>query len=120
MLAAVLPAMLLAARAQTGPATSPSKAVDFDRAIRPILSDTCFACHGPDEGQRQASLRLDTRDGIFADRGGYQVIVPGKAAASRLYQRISAPSPMVRMPPERANRTLTPAQVGLIRRWIDE
>ena len=73
--------------------------VDFSRDIRPILSDNCFACHGPDEGQRQARLRLDTKEGAFADRGGYQVIVARDAAASRLYQRISHGQEIARMPP---------------------
>jgi len=102
------------------PAESAAKPVDFDREIRPILSDTCFACHGPDEKQRMAKLRLDTKDGVFADRGGYQVIVPGKAAESKIYQRISAADKAKRMPPPYAERTLTDKQVELIRRWIDE
>ena len=96
------------------------RGVDFNREIRPILSDTCFACHGPDEKQRQVDLRLDTKEGIFADRGGYQVIIPGKASESRLFQRISAENKIVRMPPPKASRTLTPAQIELVRRWIDE
>jgi mono/diheme cytochrome c family protein len=95
-------------------------AVDFDREIRPILSDNCFACHGPDEKQRMAKLRLDTKDGIFADRGGYQVLTPGKAAQSKLYQRISAADKAKRMPPPYADRTLNDKQIELIRRWIDE
>ena len=94
--------------------------VDFDRDIRPIISDNCFACHGPDEKPRMAKLRLDTKDGMFADRGGYQVIVPGKAADSRLYQRISATDKAKRMPPPYADRTLNEKQIELIRRWIDD
>jgi Planctomycete cytochrome C len=100
--------------AQPKPVTP--RGVDFNREIRPILSDTCFACHGPDEKQRQVDLRLDTKEGIFADRGGYQVIIPGKASESRLFQRISAENKLVRMPPPKASRTLTPAQIEIFRR----
>jgi hypothetical protein len=102
------------------PGEAAARPVDFDREIRPILADTCFACHGPDEKQRMANLRLDTKDGVFADRGGYQVLSPGKAAESRLYQRISAVDKAKRMPPPYAERTLNDKQVDLIRRWIDE
>lgn len=93
---------------------------DFSRDVLPILSDNCFTCHGPDENRRRAHLRLDTREGIFADRGGYQVVVPGNAKASKLYQKISASDEDMRMPPSSANRTLTPAQIETIKRWIDE
>ncbi|HUK18386.1 MAG TPA: DUF1549 domain-containing protein, partial [Bryobacteraceae bacterium] len=96
------------------------KPVDFDREIRPILSDNCFACHGPDEKQRMAKLRLDTKDGVFSDRGGYQILVPGKSSDSKLYQRISATDKAKRMPPPYADRTLNEKQIELIRRWIDE
>src|SRR5439155_13562701 len=102
------------------PAQQPSKGVDFDREIRPILSDNCFACHGPDERQRMAGLRLDTKEGAFADRGGYQVIVPGKASESKLYQKISAKDDAVRMPPPGFERNLTAKQIELIRQWIDQ
>ncbi len=94
--------------------------VDFDREIRPILADNCFACHGPDEKQRMAGLRLDIKDGMFADRNGHPVINPGDAAASRLYQRISAKEKKQRMPPPYSERTLTDQQVDLIRKWIDQ
>ncbi|MEX2262579.1 MAG: DUF1553 domain-containing protein [Bryobacteraceae bacterium] len=95
-------------------------AVDFNREIRPILSDNCFACHGPDEKQRQVGLRLDTREGAFAERGGSAVIVPGDSSKSRLFQRISTEQKAVRMPPAGAQRTMTAPQIELIRRWIDE
>ena len=110
-------ALRTAAAAQSSPAAKP---VDFNREIRPILSDTCFTCHGPDAKNQQAGLRLDTKEGAFADRGGYQVIVPGKAADSRLFQRISAKEEPTRMPPPGAERKLTENQIELIRLWIDQ
>jgi len=88
--------------------------VDFDREIRPIFSDKCFACHGPDEKQRQAGLRFDTKD------GGYRVITPGDSGKSRLFQRVSATNKANRMPPPVSGLSLTDGQVDLIRRWIDQ
>jgi Protein of unknown function (DUF1553)/Protein of unknown function (DUF1549)/Planctomycete cytochrome C/Concanavalin A-like lectin/glucanases superfamily len=105
------PAILAADKAAT---------VNFSRDVLPILSDNCFTCHGPDAGKRKANLRLDTKEGTFADRGGYQVVVPGKSAESRLYQRISTSDETMRMPLNFSGRTLTPAQVETIKRWIDE
>src|SRR5437899_2077767 len=97
-----------------------TKPVDFNRDVRPILSDNCFACHGPDEKQRQGNLRLDTKDAAFASRAGYQIIVAGDASKSRLFQRISAADKATRMPPPWSGKTLTDQQIELIRRWIDE
>ncbi len=94
--------------------------VDFDRQIRPILSDNCFQCHGPDEQKRMAGLRLDTREGAFTDRGKYKIIVPKDSGASRLFQRISEPNKARRMPPPGSERSLNEAQIALIKRWIDE
>jgi hypothetical protein len=94
-------------------AAAPPK-VDFDREIRPLFSDKCFTCHGPDEKQRQAGLRFDTKE------GGYRVIVPGDSAKSRLFQRISAASKPSRMPPLASGLSLTDTQIDLIRRWIDQ
>ncbi|MGH9666962.1 MAG: DUF1549 domain-containing protein, partial [Bryobacteraceae bacterium] len=101
-------------------AAPPAKPVDFDRDIRPILSDKCFACHGPDAGQRMANLRLDERAGLFAIRKSYQIVVPSDSSKSRLYQRISSTKPSFRMPPPASGRTLTAEQIDLIRRWIDQ
>lgn len=101
-------------------AANPSKPVDFNRDILPILSDNCFTCHGPDANRRMASLRLDTKEGIFADRGGYQVVVPKNSGGSKLYRKISSNDDSFRMPPPTANRKLSATQIELIKRWIDE
>ncbi len=102
------------------PPQAPTKKIDFNRDVRPILSDTCFKCHGPDEQQRQANLRLDDTEGLFTDRGGYRIIVPGKSAQSKLYQKISSTDDSMRMPPTYSGRTLTPQQIELIKEWIDQ
>jgi mono/diheme cytochrome c family protein len=109
----------LVALARFAAAATPGK-IDFDRDIRPILSDNCFACHGPDEAQRKANLRLDTPEGLLQDRKAYKIITPGDSAHSRLYQRISAEQKATRMPPPYAQRQLTPPQVDLIKHWIDD
>jgi len=93
------------------------KPVDFDREIRPILSDNCFACHGPDEKQRKAKLHFDTKEGAFAKEG---VIVPGDSSKSRLIKRISSKDPDAVMPPPQSGHKLTDKQIELIRRWVDE
>src|SRR3989454_10801629 len=100
------------------PTNPPEKPVDFNRDIRPILSDNCFTCHGPEEDSRQGNLQLDGKENVFADRGGYRIISPGNSAASRLYQRIS--SKEKRMPPASSGRSLTAKQIELIREWIDQ
>ncbi|MEE2826820.1 MAG: PSD1 and planctomycete cytochrome C domain-containing protein [Planctomycetota bacterium] len=94
--------------------------VDFNRDIRPILSDNCYACHGPDENQRQADLRLDLEAETLADRGGYFAIVPGKPAASELLQRVLSSDPDSVMPPADHRKKLTDSDKQLLRRWIEE
>ncbi|MCU1236826.1 MAG: hypothetical protein JWP63_4793 [Candidatus Solibacter sp.] len=97
-------------------AAAAEKPVDFNRDVRPVLSDNCFTCHGPDDKHRMANLRLDTEDGLFTDRGTYRIIAPGDPAKSRLYQRISATQS--RMPP--TGTALTATQIELVRKWIEQ
>src|SRR3954454_20976434 len=82
-----------------------SPAVEFNRDIRPILSDACFHCHGPDKAQRKADLRLDKEDGALA------VIVAGDLEASEVYHRITSSDESERMPPPDSGRSLSPDQV---------
>lgn len=90
--------------------------VKFSRDVLPILSDTCFSCHGPDERGRKAGLRLDQREAALAD----SVIVPGKSADSELIKRITSHDPDEVMPPVKSNRKVTPQQIETLKKWIDE
>ncbi len=102
-----------------GATTEPAGSrVEFNRDIRPILSDTCYQCHGPDSAQRKAHLRLDQESSAKADRDGIRAIVPGDLDASELYQRITAEAVNERMPPAKSGKSLNATQVELIRRWI--
>ena len=88
--------------------------VGYNRDIRPILSDNCFACHGPDRNKRKAKLRLDDRD-IALDK---KAIIPGKAADSEMIHRIFSTDPEKQMPPPESNKKLTEAQKKLLEQWI--
>lgn len=90
----------------------------FDQKIRPILSESCFQCHGPDEESRKANLRLDERASAIADHGGVAAIVPGDADASELIRRITTDDPNDRMPPPDVGEALSAEQVELMREWI--
>ena len=94
--------------------------VDFDQDIRPILSDNCFQCHGPDAAQREAELRLDTKSGLFGDLDDYKVVAPGDLEKSELVYRIAHEDPEERMPPEDADRHLKDSEIALIKTWISE
>jgi hypothetical protein len=95
--------------------------VSFSREILPILSDNCFHCHGLDEHERKGKLRLDTHEGALAKgKSGEVAIVPGNSQASEVFRRITAQDGDELMPPPKSNRKLTPAQIALLQRWIDE
>ncbi len=93
--------------------------VQFNRDIRPLLSNRCFYCHGPDEKNRKAGLRLDTFEGATKDRGGYRAIAPGKPDESELLRRVTAQEASEVMPPPRAKKpAVTPQEAELLRHWI--
>ena len=95
-----------------------NESVQFNRHIRPILSENCFACHGPDKAQRKARLRLDTHSGATQDLGGHAAIVPGNSEKSALVYRITTNRGNDRMPP--SGNGLKAQQIELLRRWIDQ
>jgi hypothetical protein len=105
----------------TTTATTATAEVDFNRDIRPILSDNCFACHGFDEQHRAARLRLDTSEGAYApNRRGRVAIAPGDLHLSEAWKRVTAEDPEDLMPPPESNKKLTPEQKDLLRRWIEQ
>ena len=116
----VMAAMVLLGvdRSPAEPPPSGAATVDFQRDVRPILSNHCFECHGPDAATRMVDLRLDTREGAFSQRPGGSLIVPGDPEASLLYQRISHPQPALRMPPSHSKRPLNAQQIATLREWI--
>src|SRR5215208_7044094 len=97
------------------PTLAADRPVDFNRDVRPILSNKCFACHGPDEKERKADLRLDTRDGALADLDGHRAIVPGKPAASELVARVTSAKVAKKMPPAKSGKTLSAAEIDVLK-----
>lgn len=97
-----------------------AKKIDFNRDIRPILSDKCYACHGPDPAVRQAELRLDIKEGAFSEPSGYPIIVPGEPENSELVLRITHEDIDQRMPPKNSNRQPTQEQIDTLIQWIAE
>ena len=100
------------------PIAQAESTVDFNRDIRPVLSDNCFNCHGPDEKQRKAHLRLDTKAGAFAELDGRFAIVPGSPDKNELVYRIVTDDEDDHMPPSDSGKSLTPEEIDLIQRWI--
>lgn len=101
------------------PATA-VEAIDFSRQIRPILSENCFFCHGPDEKKREAGLRLDEEAAAKGDNDGVIAVVPGDPEKSALIQRIVSDDPDEVMPPPKLHKTVAPAQIALLKEWIQQ
>lgn len=97
-----------------------AQSVQFNRDIRPIFADNCYTCHGPDNNRRKAKLRLDTKDGLFSPLDSDYPVVPGKPDKSQVYLRITSTDPDDRMPKSKTGQTLSPHQIDLIKRWIEE
>ena len=94
--------------------------IDFDRDIKPILSDNCYHCHGPDGESREAELRMDQKDSVFAERDDYWIVQPGEPDESELIARIVASDLDELMPPAESGKELTAEQIDLLRRWVAE
>lgn len=97
--------------------------VDYNFHIRPILSDRCFACHGPDANKREAGLRLDIADSAYKalqESPDMHALVPGNPMASAVFQRITTNDSTLRMPPPSSNMTITAFEVRLIEKWIKQ
>ncbi len=95
--------------------------IDFNFQVRPLLSDRCYKCHGPDEKARKKKLRLDTREGLFGELpDGLAVVRPGDTNKSELVRRIFAADPDDRMPPADSGLALSAAEKDLLRRWVAE
>jgi hypothetical protein len=104
-------------------AEKPARPIDFNREIRPVLSNYCVQCHGPDASKRKGvskPLRLDTEAGALADLGGYQAIVPGNPDESEAIQRILSDDPTETMPPPRIGKKLTAREVELLTAWVKQ
>lgn len=94
--------------------------LSYNRDIKPILADKCFACHGFDERTRQAGLRLDTFQGAISDEAGDPAVVPGNSAESTLWLRITSADPDEIMPPPSSHKVLSADEIDKLKRWIDE
>ncbi|WP_010581641.1 PSD1 and planctomycete cytochrome C domain-containing protein [Schlesneria paludicola] len=97
--------------------------VEFNRDIRPLLSDNCFYCHGPDKNKREADLRLDTEAGLTGprpDESKPKIVVPGKPELSELIRRVHSSNPDDVMPPPDSGKQLTAREMGLLKRWVEQ
>lgn len=104
-----------------GGARAAERPIVFNRDVRPILSENCFACHGPDPGTRKAGLRLDTREGMFQPTPKRDAaVIPGKPEASSLWKRVITQDVDEVMPPPKSHKEIKPEQRAMLQRWIQE
>jgi hypothetical protein len=95
--------------------------IQFTRDVRPILSENCYKCHGPDPKVREAKLRFDTREGIFATLDeGRVAVAPGSLNRSQLWKRITSTDKEEKMPPAKSGKKLTPREIAILKKWIDQ
>ena len=104
----------------SGIVSAQAERVDFNRDVRPILSDKCFECHGPDAHERKGDLRLDVEEAAKADRGGYRVLAPGEPDESELILRITSAEQEFVMPPPSSDKKLSPEEIETLRRWVEQ
>ncbi|HTL57280.1 MAG TPA: PSD1 and planctomycete cytochrome C domain-containing protein [Candidatus Limnocylindrales bacterium] len=119
LLVAFLGSGLLSIAAAPSVDSKSNSPIVFNRDIRPVLTDNCFACHGFDANKRKADLRLDNAEGATAVHKGHQAIKPHNLAESELWRRITATDPKVHMPPAESGKKLKPEQIALLRKWIE-
>ncbi|MBI1323575.1 DUF1553 domain-containing protein [bacterium] len=109
---------------RTTPAAEPERplpeTVRFNRDIRPILSDNCFYCHGPDKNRREAELRLDTEAGLLGGEARKGVVRPGEPQAGELMKRVASADPDLKMPPPDSGKNLSERDLAMLRKWIEQ
>ena len=116
LLLAIWPALLISpVKLHAAEPPVPEK-IEFNRDVRPILSDNCFFCHGPDAGHRKADLRIDLRDEALKN----DVVIPGKPQESALVERILETDASALMPPPESNKKLTSRQKEILRKWVEQ
>jgi mono/diheme cytochrome c family protein len=115
-----LSAFALTATPRDGATTAESRAVSYLREVRPILTQHCFQCHGPDEAARKGKLRLDLKELAYAERDGLHVIAPGNLDESLVWQRVTAEENGKRMPPDGKAEPLTKKQIETLKAWIEQ
>lgn len=94
--------------------------IEFNRDIRPILSENCYACHGPDVNKREAELRLDTEAGLFGKGSKKAPIIPANLHDSELIQRVTSAKPDHQMPPADSGKKLTPREIAVLQKWVEQ